>query len=58
MENIFWVGYTHRQRNDIIQALETAIAPYGNITDFTFFSHIAITLKIELEEKKGRSVIR
>jgi hypothetical protein len=50
MENIFWTGYCNDARHSAINKIQLVVAKYGDIVDFTFFSDISITLKIEIEE--------
>lgn len=48
MMRVYWTGYCHNERISAIQKLETAVQPFGFITDFRRFSDVAITVFIEL----------
>jgi ribosomal protein S8 len=52
MQNIFWTGYTDKDRNTAISEIQQIVNAYGYITDFKPFSDLSISLKIELEEFK------
>ena len=52
MENIFWTGYSEKNRYSTIQAIQTIVSKYGDIVDFKLFSDISINITIELEEHK------
>jgi hypothetical protein len=50
MENIFWTGYTNKDRITAISDIQSIVSLYGFITDFKPFSDLSISIKIELEE--------
>ncbi|MCU0448651.1 MAG: hypothetical protein MUC97_02245 [Bernardetiaceae bacterium] len=52
MQNIFWTGYSPRQRHLAINEMQQTIARHGDLVDFQSFSDLSITVKIEIEERK------
>ena len=51
MENIFWTGYSNKDRYLTIATLQTVVAKYGDIVDCKLFSDIAVNITIEIEER-------
>jgi len=51
MENIFWTGYSNKDRYSTIAALQTVVARYADIVDCKLFSDIAVNITIEIEER-------
>ncbi len=52
MENIFWSGYSHKDRIAAVSEIEMVINQYGNITDFKQFSDVSIALQVEIRESR------
>jgi hypothetical protein len=48
--NIFWSGYSNRERQDTIIKIQHIVSQYGDLVDFRLFSDMAINMKIELQE--------
>lgn len=52
MQRIYWTAYCNKDRNQAIFELEKIINNHGFITSFNRFSDIAISLIIEIEQRK------
>lgn len=50
MENIFWTGYSNKERYASITTIKTIVATHGDIVDFKLFSDISLTMTIEVKE--------
>jgi len=52
MRKIFWKGISHDDRIKAVSDITAAINNYGAIISFQKFSDIALSLVIEIEERK------
>lgn len=50
-KHLYWKGYCHGERHASIYDIENVINKNGYIDDFHMFSDMAISLKINLEER-------
>jgi hypothetical protein len=55
-KNINWKGYTKKNRNLAIHELKNIIGRFGYILEYNLFSDMALSLIIEIEERKINSL--
>jgi hypothetical protein len=52
MENIFWSGFTNKERHAAIDEINRVISRHGDVVDIHLFSDISMSMTIEIEELK------
>lgn len=52
IQRLFWKAYTAKERYAALEELELAISKFGFIVDFHFFSHLSVSMEVDISAGK------